>query len=200
LLAANNDISMAKLEIDIQRNLRDQRRDEGLNTSLLISLPLTLKTSEILKQVKKLLLENRDEVTSSIQQPKIKLNGKRLHGSAIFKGLRLLWIKSAKPNWELWRLGTYTKFSDSYSNILNVNAPKRTENAIDAVDRQIITKITFRALNKFQLVAENAARGKFPCSDPIEISNFDYRLIAKRLADHTKWVKHEKLRLSKTKI
>lgn len=195
LLSANSDVSMPQLEADVQRNLKDQRRDEGLNTSLLISLPLTLKTSEVLKQVKKLLSENRDLVALSAQQPKIKLHGKRLHANAIFKGLRLLWIKAAKPKWELWRLGTFTKFSDSYSSVLNPEGPKKTETAVDAVDRQIITKITFRALNKFQLMAENAARGKFPSSEQVEMSNFEYTVLAKRLSVHAKWVKSEKSKL-----
>jgi hypothetical protein len=196
LIQANEDLSLSQLENDIRTNLLDQRRDEGLSASLLISVPLTLKTTDVLRQLKKLLTTRRTDIQQSRQQPKITLSGKRLHVNAIFKGLRLLWIRATKPKWELWRLGTYAKFSDSYSNILDPNGPKKIISPIDVDDRRAITKITFRALVKFQFMAENAARGKFPSSDPVEISEFEYPLIAKRLAAHAKWVKSEKSKLS----
>lgn len=195
LLGANADISLSQLDADLGMNLRDQRRDEGLNASLLVALPLSLKTSEVLKQVKKLLDANRDQVGTSTHQPKIKLSGKRLHANAIFKGLRLLWFKAAKPKWELWRLGAKAQFSESYSSVLKPDAPKKIVMPLDVDDRRAMTKITFRALNKFLLMAENAARGKFPSSDPVEMSEFDFPKIAQRLLIHGKWIKAEKARL-----
>jgi hypothetical protein len=195
LLTANEEASLEQLKGDLDRNLSDQRRDEGLNSSLLLSVPINLKTSDALKQIKKILSENRNGSHTSTQQPKLRLHGKRFHATAMFRGLRLMWIKAAKPSWELWRLGTHSKYSGSYSNVLDTNAPKKIANPTDVDDRQIITKITFRALNKFQLITENAARGKFPCTDDVELGNFDYVEISKRLLIHARWIKSEKQRL-----
>lgn len=146
-----------------------------------------------------MLSANRSDSDIVHQQPIIKLNGKRFHANAMFRGLRLLWIKAAKPTWELWRLGTYAKYSSSYSNVLDTNAPKKINNPTDVDDRRIITKITFRALKKFELIAENAARGRFPCVGNVELGTFDYSIIAKRLLAHTLWVKEEKQRVKSSR-
>lgn len=118
--------------------------------------------------------------------------GKRFHANAMYKGLRLLWFKSAKPKWELWRLGAKSQISDSYSKVLNPSAPRKPNDAIEMDDRIIMSKITFRALQRFELIAENAARGKFPCSEPIEMAEFNYPAISQRLLKHTQWVKQYK--------
>lgn len=195
LLSANEEASFVRIKDDLALNLADQRRDEGLSASLLLSVPINLKTSDALKQIKKILLENKTESQMFLQPPKLRLHGKRFHANAMFRGLRLMWIKAAKPSWELWRLGTHAKYSGSYSNVLDTNAPKKIANPTDVDDRQIITKITFRALNKFQLISENAARGRFPCVDEVEIGKFDYSEISKRLLIHARWIKSEKNRI-----
>jgi hypothetical protein len=55
-------------------------------------------------------------------------------------------------------------------------------------DRIIMSKITFRALQRFELIVENAARGKFPCADPVEQAPFNHAEISQRLLKHTQWV------------
>jgi hypothetical protein len=50
-------------------------------------------------------------------------------------------------------------------------------------------KMTFRLLKKYQLIAENAARGKFPIDDKVEMSEFKYAEIVQRLLLHSKWVR-----------
>ena len=118
--------------------------------------------------------------------------GKRLHINAMVKGIRLLWFKAAKPNWELWRLGAKAKLSDSYSEVLNPVAPRKAKDIIEMNDRLTMGKITFRAVHRFEHIAENAARGRFPCADPVDMSEFNYPEIAQRLLKHTKWVKSQK--------
>ena len=62
-------------------------------------------------------------------------------------------------------------------------------------DRIAMGKLTFRLLKKYQLIAENAARGKFPVDEKVEMSEFKYAEIAQRLLLHSKWVREEKARL-----
>ena len=68
---------------------------------------------------------------------------------------------------------------------------------IEQTDRDMMTKITYRALNKFEAIAENAARGKFPSDEPVETSPFDYPRIAKQIQRNNVWEKKEKERLTK---
>jgi len=112
---------------EVQFVFSDKRSDEGLNASLLISLPLDLKTTEILKKVRRLLNAYKDKEIGKSTPPKIKLMGRRFHANPMFKGLRLLWLKAAKPNWELWRLGAKAELSDSYSKVLDSSAPSKAK-------------------------------------------------------------------------
>jgi hypothetical protein len=111
----------------------------------------------------------------------------------MFKGLRLLWFRAAKPNRELWRLGAKAQLSDSYSKVLDPAAPRKAKDIIEMNDRLTMSKITFRAVHRFEHIVENAARGRFPCADPVEMARFNYPEIAQRLLRHTKWVKSQKL-------
>lgn len=196
VMSAGSDMDIKKVLSSLQTDFSDKRRDEGLVASLLISLPLDLKTTEILRKVRKLLNAYKVRDVDTPTPPKIKLMGKRFHANPTFKGLRLLWFKAAKPSWELWRLGAKAQLSDSYSKVLDSAAPRKARDAIEMDDRITMGKITFRAVHRFEHIAENAARGRFPCADSVAMSKYDYSEIAQRLLRHSKWVKNQKLKLT----
>lgn len=193
-LANGEDTDAQLIAEKIKTDFTELRQSEGLSASVILSLPLGLKRAEILRRVRGVLDNYKDKEMGIAAQPKIKLLGKRFHANAMFKGLNLLWFKAAKLKWELWRLGAKAGLSDSYSKILNPSAPRRTYDAVEMDDRIIMGKITFRALERFELIVENAARGNFPCSESVEQLEFNYPEIAQRLMTHTKWVKSQKLK------
>lgn len=149
------------------------------SSTLIISVPLEQSLKNNLALVRQFLIEHQGFESSrpKIIKPKISLQGKRFNSNALMKGFGLLMFKSAFPEMENWRLGVYAKLSSSYSPALNKDAPRRTKNSIEADDRVLMGKITSRALLKYQLIAENAARGKFICEDKIEMAEFDYQSI-----------------------
>jgi hypothetical protein len=53
-------------------------------------------------------------------------------------------------------------------------------------------KITHRSLIRFELIAENAARGRFPCAEPVASVEFKYKEIAQRLKTNSQWIKNYK--------
>ena len=181
VLNAGKIIDLSEITSPIVSYLDNERNEEGLNASLLLSVPLKLKRSELLKQISKLIEEKGAVDTEVDKKPQLKLVSKRLRPNVLFKGLRLLWLKAAKPNWELWRLGAKAELSDSYSNVLDPNAPKKSKTFIEKDDRIIMSKITSRYLTKYEAIAENAARGLFPTDRPVLSAGYDYPLIAKRL-------------------
>lgn len=194
-LKAGEISSAQALSDELNDFLNGARKDEGLTDSLLISIPTGLKRNEVIKQVK-LILNSNESRTESPIQPKLKLVSKRLRAKVLLKGMYLLWIKAAKPKWEHWRLGAATEFSPTYSAMLKATDPKKGVRADEQYDRILMTKITVRAIRKFELIAENAARGKFPSQEPVEMSNFNYPMLAKRIQAWSKWKKEEKLRLT----
>ena len=181
-----------KISRKLKSDYGDARQAEGLSAALILSIPLGLKRSEILKKFRNLLDEHKSKDVGESEQPKIKLMGKRLHINAMVKGIRLLCFKAAKPDWDNWRLGSKARLSSSYSGVLNPSAARSTHDAIEKDDRIIMGKITHRALKRFELIAENAARGKFPCDAPVKCAAFNYEALARRLQMNSKWSKDYK--------
>ena len=99
------------------------------------------------------------------------------------RSLRLFRDKCAYPERELWRLGAKVNISKTYSPVLNYLAPRKPKDSVEMDDRIILSKITHRTLKRFELIIENAARGRFPCDEQVECAVFDYpRIIVKERA------------------
>ena len=194
-LQAGKDLPAASLNDQMQVYLDGARRDEGLTSALVISIPTGLRKRDINRQIAKLLNNHIEDEYQHLSQPKLKLVGKRLRANVLLKGMFLLWVKAAKPKWENWRVGVASRLSPTYSKALNVNDPKKGARADEQYDRINMAKITVRALRKFETIAENAARGKFPSQEPVEKSYFDYPLLAKRIQAWNKWSRSEQVRL-----
>lgn len=192
VLNAGKTIELGEIASPFTSFLNNERNEEGLNASLLLSVPLTLKRSDLIKQITKLITAHSDIETEVDKKPQLKLVSKRLRPDVLFKGLRLLWLRAAKPNWELWRLGAKAGLSDSYSTVLDPNAPKKSKTLIEKDDRIIMSKITSRYLAKYEAIAENAARGLFPTDRPVLSVGYDYPLIAKRLQARSVLIREKK--------
>lgn len=106
-----------------------------------------------------------------------------------------MWFKAAKPNLEYWRLGILSKISKKYSASLDAKGPRKTQNPSEIVERDLLTKLTYRALNKFEAIAENAARGRFPSEATVEQLTFDYPKIRRMTLSRELWEKAEEERL-----
>lgn len=191
------DVSIDQLQQSIETYLGETRRDEGLSAGLLVAIPLGGRKGEVLRQISRLLDRYTDASAETQNQPILRLMGKRLHVKSLLAGWSLLLFKAARPKWELWRLGAQAKLSKTYSSVLDPKAGRRVKDVIEQTDRDMMTKITYRALIKFEAIAENAARGRFPDDTPVEQSPFDYPALAKRIQHHNAWEKKEKERLTK---
>lgn len=196
-LAGGKAISYGNLKSELTDFLTNIRPEEGLASSVLISVPTGLKRSEMKKQLMKLLLDFANVENQPDKKPLLELQGKRLRAKVLFNGLRLMWFKAAKPKWEDWRLGAKAEVSKIYARELDVNAPRRTKDSVEAYDREMMTKVTYRALRKFESIAENAARGKFPLEGSVNQLPFDYLEVQKRVKEKGVWERAEKQRLTK---
>lgn len=197
VLDGGHDVPLTELVVPIERYLEDARRDEGLVTSLLLAVPVSgIRKAEVLAQVARL-LEQRFNAAPATSKPMLTLHGQRLRAKVLFGGIRLLWIRAARPKWELWRLGAKAKLSPTYSAVLNPDAPRRVTSDQEMIDREMMSKITYRSLIKFEATAENAARGRFPVSELVQQVAFDYPKLAKIIQQKNAWEKKEKARVLK---
>jgi hypothetical protein len=185
------DVQPSTVMQNVDQLLTDTRRDEGLGAALLLSVPLGRRKGEVLNEIGRLLDAHADKGGAAVE-PKLKLAGQRLRAKVLFNGVRLLWLKAAKPKWELWRLGTKAKVSRTYAKQLDVDAPRKVVDDDEMVSREMMSKVTYRALVKFEAIAENAARGRFPTDAPCEQVPFDYPRLAKTIQRKNTWETKEK--------
>lgn len=183
------------LREDVDIYLNGVRQEEGLKATVLVAIPVGLRKAEYRKQLDKIMSELSISDDGSMNKSKIKLQGQRLRAKVLFNGIKLLWFRAAKPKWQEWRLGAKSGISETYSKVLDVDNPRKVYGTLESYDREMMTKITHRALKKFEAIAENAARGKFPSQDLVDKVAFDYTSLAKRIKEKNAWEKTEKARL-----
>jgi endonuclease/exonuclease/phosphatase family metal-dependent hydrolase len=176
------------------------REEEGFVPTALISVPLGRTRKEVLRQINKLLDEYSAYKQPVIKKPKLKITAQRIHGKALMKGIRLIWLKAANPKLEEWRLGVHAKVSDTYNSVFDPKGPRRVKDDREGIDRRIMTRLTSRALDRAEKIAENAARGKFPSQESVERIDFSYSSLALRIQSNNKWEKIEQQRLLTLKV
>ena len=163
----------------LEQYFKTFRKQEGLGRALILAVPLGMPKRAILKEVSKMINRTGVTVPPKAQKAKRSLTAKRLRSAPLFMGLNLLWAKAQHPDWVNWRLGVAAKVSPTNAVGLDINSTKASAKTVD--QRNNMTVLTSRALKKAQFVAENAARGRFPDSRPIDLPEFDYADIYKRM-------------------
>lgn len=134
-------------------------------------------------------LPNKNEVV--IADEKVELKMERLHISKISKGAELLMEKVANPSLPNWRLGVRVNFSSTFNKRIKNQNLSLEEIKVAQVE---YGKLVYRAIKKFERMAENAARGNFPSDEKIEYRKFDYAAIQKRMNAYFEWVRLNPIR------
>lgn len=196
VLQGGGDIAATEVLPSVERYLEEDRRDEGLVGALIVAIPVRGRKSEALRQIARLLDQHAGSATTP-RKPTLSIQGQRLRATVLFNGIRLLWTRAARPKWQLWRLGAKARLSPTYSRVLDPDAPRKVTDVQEMIDREMMSKITHRALLKYEAIAENAARGRFPSDQPGEHAEFDYPKLAKIIQRKNSWESKEKSRLLK---
>lgn len=169
--------------------------DQGNQRTVLIAIPVGLPKGRITRQVNSILSKISPE-KKSIVEPKTKypILGKRHHKGTLFRYLGAVWIRSAMRKQPLWRVGARAQISDTYSPVLDPSGPRARRG--DDYDRELMAIMTSRALLRARMIAENAARGKFPIYTRNEHAlDFDYQYLYKAISTRQKWRRAEVKRI-----
>lgn len=173
----------------IKQHLQGEWVEQNQPSSLLLSVPLNQTREQILKQVK-LLLDQHIEPKHVPKPAKYKLDAKHIQVQNVVDAMQVLWIRSAKPDWELWKVGVESKVSEKLSGKFNVKTTKRTDNNFD--DLRNLESMTSRKYKIARNIVENAARGIFPSQLPCEHAvAFDPYEFKKILAERRQWMTRE---------
>ena len=169
----------------ISSYLNHQWDEEGKSEVLLVAIPLTGSKNDLIESIKKM-IEPKD--ISPVLKPNrsvrsYALLGERQQLVPLASKLRLLWSKANDPNLELWRLGVKAKLSKSYIRF-DASQKKLTDKMRDKTPE--VASATSHALVDAIHIMENAARGRFPCTDKITLPTIDYSIMSKVIEDRLK--------------
>ena len=161
---------------------------QGEPDSILVSIPLGQKRMTIMKQLRKLLDEANQE---PIHQPKAlyPLEVNKMRYRRLLAGLRLVYMQAARPDEALWRVATRAKISINHGK-LDPNAEKRDAKSADS--RRLLTIMASRLMRDTLIIAENAAQGRFPTTDPSSVKSFDFEALQKMIFDNNQWERRQK--------
>ncbi len=160
----------------VNENLTQQRINNVGH--LFLAIPLIGDKTTILQQISDLLppekLRSIQKKTNSLYS----LNAERIHLEPLKVGLRMIWMKARDPNIAKWKLGVKAGVSEKYS-YLNPDSEELPKEEADA--RRTVGIIANRSFRNALFIMENAARGRFPCTDKIDIPKIDYSEMSIRL-------------------
>lgn len=179
------------VKLGFENNYQSFRQAEGNAPVMIAAIPLNTTWSEVQKQLRQYWavygfgtspLKPNDQAP----EPKIAFSGVSLRTDGLIKGLRLVKVRAANPREVLWRVGLMAEVSEPYNNSpeLSLASGRKVATEQEDDERRLLTRITSRILLRAQTVAENVARGRFPCYAPVEKLPFDWERIVK-LYDYT---------------
>lgn len=162
---------------------------QGQPNSMLVSIPIGLSKIQITRQLNRLMAKYPDE-QKVLPEPiaKYPLVGSRQRKDTLFRYLFVVWVRCAMPRQALWRIGARSRVSDTYSRELNPKA--RLKRGEQNYDRNTLAVLTSRAWNRGLALAENAARGKFPCYEmPQHAVSPDLHELGDLITSRRRWKK-----------
>lgn len=118
----------------------------------------------------------------------------RFRADALRRYFRLVQYQAANPTFPHWKVG-YLAFMDQ-DKAIEIAGDKSAFQHLDADQRKNLSNGTRRSLERARMIAENAARGRFPTHEVIKTAlRFDFRELQKGIDSRNKWECKELQRL-----
>jgi hypothetical protein len=164
--------------------------DAGCPPTMVLALPLNVTRQQALREVKQL-FEQRMVEPWSPTPPKYSMSRERAHEKNVLDAVRVLWIRTARPDFRLWQVGVAAKISKTYGSQFDISKTKRTAN--NSEELRTLEMLTSRKYRLGRWLAENAARGLFPLqSEPDHEVAFDPKEFHQILTETVQWERREK--------
>ncbi|MBU7579927.1 MAG: hypothetical protein KAF27_05575, partial [Porphyrobacter sp.] len=135
----------------------------GEQDCILLALPTGMNKSDVIQQVSYYFDLGRHVSKPLVfEPPKYTLCRSRQDNESLSRYLKLLWTRCLikKP---LWSVGYLAGFSETYTKLIRSQLDAGHQPSADEKNRMKI--LTSRGLQRVFLIAENAARGRFPTYD-----------------------------------
>lgn len=181
-----HDLDDAQESLD--QYLSADRIAEGKPGSLVVALPLNVDRSAVLRQVAKLIEEASASSPTVANSGQFKFLVNKVRRQTLDEARRVAWARAAAPKQPLYVIGNRVGIAAAYVTQEGKRLPKDNR-------RDLMVIVTSRHLRRALIFAENAARGKFPCSDKVDALEFDFEEFRSSIITHRNWMKGEIARL-----
>ncbi len=187
------DIDKAKSEL--ADYLYIDRPAQGNQALMVVAFPVHTDRKTMLKAFERLLDESYGTQQKSVGVAPYSIIRNKMREQTLKVALKVLRARAALPNERLFVIGNKTNVSPAQ---LTSNERMRTRGE-DSDKRKKMEILTSRHLHRAYLLAENAARGRFPTLDPLPDDpnrlQFDYKELQQQFKIYLKWGEAEKARL-----
>mgnify|MGYP007062763779 CR=1 FL=1 len=168
---------------------KTQWKEENQPDVMVLSVPLNLTRQRAVKEVKRLFDQH---IVPKLVPPKPKYDRvtKDMHRQNIIDAMSVLMIRAARADYKRWQVGVEAKFSKTYSAKFDMKTTKRT--AMNSEELRTLEMMTSRKYRLGKWLAENAARGLFPCqTEPAHAVAFDPKEFSQVIREAVRWEKRE---------
>lgn len=167
-----------------------ERPSEGMPAALLVAIPVSRDRQRVLNEIKTLIEREFGPENQDTAGLTAKLVNNKMRESTLILAMRVLLARASVPNAKLYEVGNHTKVAPHYWTDTKI---RRRDNETVERRRRLMEIVTARHLQRAYLIAENAARGRFPCLDPLPDDParpvFDYPQIGQQLREYVVWGK-----------
>jgi hypothetical protein len=147
-------------QIELEQYLRADRLAEGKPASIIVGVPLHGERKQIIKQFAEMLDSVYEARTHQRGIAPYQVTRNKIREQTLKNAMRVLRARAALPNKPLFVIGNKSKIAPAYETDEN-NRLRNDER------RRLMEILTSRQLHRAYLFAEHAARGSFPCNDPL---------------------------------
>ncbi len=187
------------IQSNLKKYLSEDRAKLGHPATLILAIPINAKRKDIVSEIivtlnqhQEFLLGNLDKIPAHKSKYSTQIN--KIRKNELGKLFDIIICKAKNPNWTLWQVAielgfclTYTKKiqeSETYRLYAKEQGLKFDESKKAYYEKTIVNAVMGRHIRRAFLLAENAARGKFPSINELfgennkKIkTNFDYKRI-----------------------
>ena len=166
------------------------RPAQGSLATLVLAIPLQNDRKALLKQVSHLIdaAYGKEREQQGIAPYHMVRN--KMREQTLIMAMRVLRARAARPKDKLFVIGNLTNVSPAHWSDAKLKRDK-----VEANKRENMEILTSRHLHRAYLIAENAARGKFPSLEPLPPDtarpSFDYVQLNRQLKSYIKWAEGE---------
>jgi hypothetical protein len=158
--------------------LENEWEASGRQPHIVVSIPLQIKKNNLFDFMRQLLDEHQtssnDAVSTAKTQPSMKLTAEKVRMDALERGYNLVLIEAQNPNYAEWQVAECLGLSPKSVEAVKKREAEKTQgiNTPDYGEDPNYDMSIHTVLRRYRryawVLAENAARGKFPLNDEAE--------------------------------